>query len=293
MGELNFGRLADSTEPPSNEQLTKMNSLNKDSYESEVTAASGIAASIKAKYFSLDSNIDIEFGVNGKNQENDVEDSSDEANGYEPKTLVSNFADKTTQIGYRDMREILGERIRETEVQTDIRMIHELQAPNKLAIMRQQQSLSSRSDTKEVQTEQSGPTAPHPPLVSQSSVEEDPNAPIDRNKLGKRVRRHVKPGCSIAVLPSSEIIIVDPESNCMTVLDRRGKFRFGISNANKPCTESGHPSAIAANSSAFVHLTKLERGIRIATPQGNLIIKLENEPVAVSSPTPTTESSAE
>jgi hypothetical protein len=185
------------------------------------------------------------------------------------------------------MREIVGSLIRETEVQTDIRMIHELVAPNKFDRLKSNSSSSSSSnlpktDTKSTQTDAvSTPTttttngSSNPPLSTQSSVEEDPNAPVDRNKLSRRVRRHVKPGCSIAVLPSSEIIIIDPESNMMSILDRRGKFRYGVSNSKQPCTESGNVTAFGSVS--LSNLPKIDRGIRIHTPQGNLIIKLENE----------------
>ena len=201
--------------------------------------------------------------------------------------LIKECEDKSTQITYRDMREIVGNLIRETEVQTDIRMIHELVAPNKFDRLKSNSSSSSSSnlpktDTKSTQTDAVSTPATtttngssNPPLSTQSSVEEDPNAPVDRNKLSRRVRRHVKPGCSIAVLPSSEIIIIDPESNMMSILDRRGKFRYGVSNSKQPCTESGNVTAFGSVS--LSNLPKIDRGIRIHTPQGNLIIKLENE----------------
>ena len=54
-----------------------------------------------------------------------------------------------------------------------------------------------------------------------------------------------------------------------------------MSNASKPCTEQGH--AVPGNNStqlgamSFGGLPKLERGARIKTPQGTLIVKLENE----------------
>lgn len=167
-------------------------------------------------------------------------------------------------------------------------MIHELQPPNKFQLMKQDSRLSmlNKSETKEIQTDPvtfatgtvSGATNPNASLSNQSSLDEDSSAPVDRNKLGRRVRRHVKPGCSIAVLPNSEIIIIDPESNCITVLDRRGKFRYGMSNSNKPCTEAGHqPNSTQLGNVTFGGLPKLERGARIKTPQGTLIIKLENE----------------
>lgn len=157
-------------------------------------------------------------------------------------------------------------------------MIHDLVAPNRFLERNNKpaaNNLASKMDSKAVQTENHNPA-----LSSQSSLDEDPNsnAPVDRNKLGRRVRRHVKPGCSIAVLPNSEIIIIDPESNCVSVLDRRGKFRYGMSNSNKPCTENGHQaSSTQFGSVSFGHLPKLDRGVRIMTPQGTLIIKLENE----------------
>lgn len=178
------------------------------------------------------------------------------------------------------MREIVGGMIRETEVQTDIRMIHDLVPPNKFDKLKSSATaLSNKTDTKSTQTEASSststPSSSNPTLSTQSSVEEDPSAPVDRNKLSRRVRRHVKPGCSIAVLPSSEIIIIDPESNTMSILDRRGKFRYGMSNSKQPCTESGNVTSFGSVS--LNNLPKIDRGIRIHTPQGNLIIKLENE----------------
>jgi hypothetical protein len=160
-------------------------------------------------------------------------------------------------------------------------MIHDLATANRSIFEKRQapaqSNYSLKTDVKEVQTD---PVASgHPPLTSQSSIDDDanPNAPVDRNKLGKRVRRHVKPGCSICVLPSSEIIILDPEANSMSILDRRGKFRYGMSNSNKPCTDQGNqPNAQQFGQAAFGNLAKLERGIRLVTPQGTLVIKLEN-----------------
>jgi hypothetical protein len=281
IGELKYGEL-ECTDEPSSNQIAEVNNLNK----------TRLAAWIRPRHsFEEDttngeneeeeeavSNVESE-DVNGHEEEKD--DVSEVSLNQTPAAALTSpsTANKTTQIAYRDFREILGDGITESEVQTDIRMIHELQAPSKYESFKLQQAAAvkmARFETREVQTDQTGPM--HAPLSTQSSVEEEPNAPIDRNKLGKRVRRHVKPGCSIAVLPSSEIIIVDPEANVLTVLDRRGKFRFGMSNGNKPCTETGHsPQATQPPTSLFAHLAKLERGIRIATPQGNLIIKLENE----------------
>jgi hypothetical protein len=168
-----------------------------------------------------------------ESDENNFQDANNDDDEDVIKELSSEVAsteedpvakDKSTQIGHRDMREIAGDRIKESEAQTDIRMVHELAAPNRFLDRDKPQkpTLASRTDSKYVQTEPSA----NPTLSSQSSVDEDSNsnAPVDRNKLGRRVRRHVKPGCSIAVLPDSEIIIIDPESNCLSILDRRGRF---------------------------------------------------------------------
>jgi len=236
---------------------------------------SGIAANISAKYASIED----EFNdLDDIDEENEDEEEEKEEEDEKSEKEQSKKNEKGTQIGHRDYREILGEGLRETEVQTDIRMIHDLVAPNRF--LERTNSIKSpmqaKTDTKSTQTMESS----HPTLTNQSSVEEDASAPVDRNKLGRRVRRHVKPGCSIAVLPSSEIIIIDPESNCITILDRRGKFRFGLSNSNKPCTEAGHqPSSTQFGNVTFGNLPKLEKGVRIMTPQGTLIMKLENEQI--------------
>ncbi len=281
VGELKYGEL-----------VTEDDGNGEESQSSEPKKPP-LCAWMKPKYSFEEedyaSNIESE-DTNGLDEEKE-----DPEEQHEKKKDEVTMVSKTTQIAYRDFREILGDGIAETEVQTDIRMIHELQAPSKYESFKMQQAMEKKAakfETREVQTDHSGSISQHPPLSTQSSVEEEPNAPIDRNKLGKRVRRHVKPGCSIAVLPSSEIIIVDPEANCLTVLDRRGKFRFGMSNSSKACTESGHSSqAQLPTAGLFGHLAKLERGIRIATPQGNLIIKLENEapppPPPVQTETPT------
>lgn len=270
-GSIDLGKIVDSK---TNEELTA---------EKSQSSKPGIAACISAKYSSFESNEDDNSGVLSTDHFINDEDEIDEEE-VEVEVEVEDdvaeketLSDKQTQISYRDMREIMGDRIKESEVQTDIRMIHDLATTNRSVFEKRNQpvssTLASKTDSKEVQTEPQ--TTGNAPLSNQSSVDEDSNsnAPVDRNKLGRRVRRHVKPGCSIAVLPSSEIIIIDPESNCISILDRRGKFRYGMSNSNKPCTEAGNQPS----SSQFGNLAKLERGVRLMTPQGTLIIKLENE----------------
>jgi hypothetical protein len=235
----------------------------------------------------------------------DVEESTLEMLNNNDNNKINNGVtskDESTQIFYRDYRDICGDKIKETEVQTDIRMIHEL--VNHRSIFERPKDLPKspyelKTDSKLTQTDSEMLTSSNSnsnislssnstsslnkenaTLSAQSSIEDDSNAPVDRNKLGRRVRRHVKPGCSIAVLPNSEIIIIDPESNCVTILDRRGKYRFGMSNSNKQqsLNEQGQqqpPTPPYPN--PFSHLAKLEKGARIMTPQGTLIIKLEHD----------------
>ena len=223
------------------------------------TYRSGIARGISAKYSSCD-------------EDETCNDNDDEEVSHNEYTV-----DKSTQITYRDVRDLMSDLIKETEAQTDIRMIHDLASTSRSIFEKKMapppSNYSLKTDSKETQTD----SQTNPSLSSQSSIDEDSNAPVDRNKLGRRVRRHVKPGCSIAVLPSSEIIIIDPDANSLSILDRRGKFRYGMSNSNKPCTEQGNqPNAQQFGQAAFGNLSKMERGIRLMTPQGTLVIKLEN-----------------
>lgn len=83
-------------------------------------------------------------------------------------TKKGNSIEQFTQITHRDMNELKGDTIGNTESQTDI-----------------------RTDTKESQTDAELITAPlseaSRSLSNQSSMDEDPNAapaPVDRNKLG-------------------------------------------------------------------------------------------------------------
>lgn len=223
-----------------------------------------------------------------EDEEADENDDDDEQNddGYDyggerkkKKKLTkknSDFTEKCTQITDSDIEDLQGENTATTA--TSQSSTHAL----------------TTKESKEIQTDAELYTQPlsenNRSLSNQSSMDEDSNgqsAPVDRNKLGRRVRRHVKPGCSIAVLPSSEIIIIDPEGNCISILDRRGKFKYGMSNSNKSCNSDGH----AANSAqfgqaAFGHLPRLDRGVRLLTPQGTLIVKLINESSAVAAPPP-------
>ncbi len=92
----------------------------------------------------------------------------------------------------RDIRELKGDTIDSTESQTDIRMIHELQAPNPWLSQRdqapQRSTLASRTESKEIQTDADFLTNPlnenQRSMSNQSLTDEDSNAPVDRNKLG-------------------------------------------------------------------------------------------------------------
>lgn len=241
--------------------------------ENKTKPISDVTTSISSTPFGSNSNGDID------SDQNDYEE--DETDQAIKKAYLIELNSKSTQINHRDMRQIMGDGIRETEVQTDIRMIHDLVPPSKIEVQRLERRNTIRQDSKETQTDEQASPSNMPlsseknssrgVLSSQSSLDDDPSVPVDRVKLGRRVRRHVKPGCAIAVAPNSEIIIIDPEANSMTILDRRGKFRYGLSNSNKPCNESGHQgtSTLPGNS------PKLDRGLRINTPQGTLVIKLE------------------
>lgn len=200
-------------------------------------------------------------------------DASGDEDKLEIKEPVS--FEKATQIGHRDFREIVGDGIRETETQTDIRMIHELAPPTRDRRMNNN-TLANRTDSKGVQTDAVEASASidlktRSALGSQSSNEEENasntnnNAPVDMNKLSRRVRKYVKPGCNISVLPlTSDIIIIDAESNSVVILDKRGKYRYGVANAAIRETYG-----------------KLDKGVRFTTPQGVLTIKLESESTLV------------
>lgn len=175
--------------------------------------------------------------------------------------------EKSTQITNRDYREIQGENIKEKEIQTDIRMIHELAPPQRDRYSRNQNNtLAMRTDSKYTQTESSNDSeiASRQILSSQSSMDDESgsnNLPVDMNKLSKRVRRYIKPGCSIAVIPvSSDIFIIDPDANSLVILDKRGKLKY-ISSGLQHNRENWQ---------------KLEKGVRYQTPQGILTIKLES-----------------
>ena len=92
---------------------------------------------------------------NGFGDEEEPAENSKEAADSSKNCAESTTTDQATQITHRDMREILGDHIKETEVQTDIRMIHELQPPNKFQLMKQDSKLSmlNKTESKEVQTD--------------------------------------------------------------------------------------------------------------------------------------------
>lgn len=60
-----------------------------------------------------------------------------------------------------------------------------------------------------------------------------------------------------------------------------------MSNSNKSCNDQGHATNAAQfGTAAFGHLPRLDRGVRLLTPQGTLIVKLINESTVATPPPP-------
>lgn len=305
-GCVDLGKLANPDDQKHSPSASTSFQPSSNSTSAGIKGTSSDNSDEKNFYNAKETSNDDEDNNEDSDNNNLVEDTIDYDYGSEKrkkKKLKKKNSDctieKCTQMTSRDVRDLQINLIESTESQTDIRMCHELQAPNPFLSQRdqppQRSTLASRTASKEIQTDADLVSSPLSEsgrsLSNQSSLDEDSSAssaPVDRNKLGRRVRRHVKPGCSIAVLPSSEIIIIDPESNCISILDRRGRFKYGMSNSNKPCTENGHPANSAQfGTAAFGHLPRLDRGVRLLTPQGTLIVKLINESSSTTvSPTP-------
>ncbi len=163
--------------------------------------------------------------------------------------------------------------MREVEVQTDIRMIHDLAVPSyrerfASTAASPVQSKKQSYEHKHVQTDDDSPlnglnliNSPSftGAISSQSSIEEEQTSPIDVNKLSKRVKRYVNSGCVLAVLPvNNDILVMNPLSNSITILDKRGKKRYALT------AKSG--------------LIEAEKNCcKFITPQGVLTLRLESE----------------
>jgi hypothetical protein len=101
------------------------------------------------------------------------------------------------------------------------------------------------------------------------------------NKLSRRVRRLLKPTCSVAVLPNTDVIILDCEQNLASILDKKGKFKYCFTSEIPAADRKG--LAVAGFSSTATVSTASpgsNRTVRIPTQQGLLCIKLKNERVA-------------
>ncbi|CAF4655677.1 unnamed protein product [Rotaria sp. Silwood1] len=116
-----------------------------------------------------------------------------------------------------------------------------------------------------------------PPAISDTNS----NIYEQSNKLSRRVRRLLKPTCSVAVLPNTDVIILDCEQNLASILDKKGKFKY--------CFTSEIPSAerkgfAVAGFSSTANISNAPAGsnrtVRIPTQQGLLCIKLKGERVS-------------
>ncbi|CAF1106114.1 unnamed protein product [Adineta steineri] len=116
---------------------------------------------------------------------------------------------------------------------------------------------------------------------STPSSDNDTNLYDQSNKLSRRVRRLLKPTCSVAVLPNTDVIILDCEQNLVSILDKKGKFKYcftsDVSTAEQKGFAVGGFSSTASISNAPAGAN---RTVRIPTQQGLLCIKLKNERVS-------------
>jgi hypothetical protein len=101
------------------------------------------------------------------------------------------------------------------------------------------------------------------------------------NKLSRRVRRLLKPTCSVAVLPNTDVIILDCEQNLASILDKKGKFKYCFT-SDIPAAERKGFAVAGFSSTANVSSTPAgaNRTVRIPTQQGLLCIKLKGERIS-------------
>jgi len=101
------------------------------------------------------------------------------------------------------------------------------------------------------------------------------------NKLSRRVRRLLKPTCSVAVLPNTDVIILDCEQNLASILDKKGKFKYCFTSEIPSAERKGFAvSGFASTANISNAPAGSNRTVRIPTQQGLLCIKLKNERVA-------------
>ena len=100
------------------------------------------------------------------------------------------------------------------------------------------------------------------------------------NKLSRRVRRLLKPTCCVAVLPNTDLIILDCEQNLASILDKKGKFKYCFTSEIPPAERKGFAVAGFSSSANISNGTgSSNRTVRIPTQQGLLCIKLKGERV--------------
>ncbi|CAF1378139.1 unnamed protein product, partial [Didymodactylos carnosus] len=116
------------------------------------------------------------------------------------------------------------------------------------------------------------------PPDENGQVDVSPNAYEQSNKLSRRVRRLLKPTCSVAVLPNTDVIILDCEQNLASILDKRGKFKYCFS--SEPNLDRKNLAGVAGFSSIAQVSNDRSKVVRIPTPQGLLCIKLKGERVS-------------
>ncbi len=114
-----------------------------------------------------------------------------------------------------------------------------------------------------------------PPSISSDNIN---NIYDQSNKLSRRVRRLLKPTCSVAVLPNTDVIILDCEQNLASILDKKGKFKYCFT-SEIPATERKGFAVSGFSSTANVSSAPAgsNRTVRIPTQQGLLCIKLKGE----------------
>ncbi|CAF1397426.1 unnamed protein product [Adineta ricciae] len=134
------------------------------------------------------------------------------------------------------------------------------------------------SSTTSLPIDENGSLSPAP--SSSTSTENTTNIYEQSNKLSRRVRRLLKPTCSVAVLPNTDVIILDCEQNLASILDKKGKFKYCFTSDIPTAEQKGFA---VANFSSTANVSSAPAGasrtVRIPTQQGLLCIKLKNERV--------------
>ncbi|CAF4700103.1 unnamed protein product [Rotaria socialis] len=137
-----------------------------------------------------------------------------------------------------------------------------------------------------VPTDENGSLSPTNIETSSSAppaISSDVNTNIyeQSNKLSRRVRRLLKPTCSVAVLPNTDVIILDCEQNLASILDKKGKFKYCFTSEIPPTERKGFAvSGFSSTASVSAAPAGSNRTVRIPTQQGLLCIKLKGERVS-------------